>query len=377
LLVPGELCDGKDNDGDAVVDEGAACDEVPLVAFIPQGAQLANLDVRMARELAIMNQIFSPTHFRWANTQDAPSDYRSFDPKDLETAANQLGQRLGRTYIAKHPALVTAAGDNPAGLDFYVPVLFAEKLELVPPKSGISTLPNARCGGVRVSDLPSPVSGLIVLTEARAPETLAHEMGHYLGLCHTHEQLDRYAVQSTTAVASFASSPACESSGDGICDTPVDPGLENCFRADLCQLQCHAGEHPDASNVMSYYLGCRRALSPDQLTEAARNLQLRRAWFRCQDAHDCPCEPSLRNGCPPEMSCHPSGPADAPFLCELDGNSVPGAPCRSAGNCSARAFCIAGGREGGGRCVRPCENEPGCTCLDVGLRVRVCAEDLQ
>ncbi|MEY4582626.1 MAG: hypothetical protein RL701_7329, partial [Pseudomonadota bacterium] len=40
LLVPGELCDGKDNDGDAVVDEGAACDEVPLVAFIPQGAQL-------------------------------------------------------------------------------------------------------------------------------------------------------------------------------------------------------------------------------------------------------------------------------------------------------------------------------------------------
>ena len=29
--------------------------------------------------------------------------------------------------------------------------------------------------------------GLVVVGRRRAPTTLAHELGHFLGLCHTHE----------------------------------------------------------------------------------------------------------------------------------------------------------------------------------------------
>ena len=366
----GELCDGKDNDGDQQVDEDGACDTIPLVAFVPQGFQPANIEERLARELSILNQMYSPIQFRWAVTRDAPASYRELDMQYMEIAARDLSQRLSKTH---HPSLAAARAPNgdEAGFDFYIPVLYVEKLDMAPPKAGVSTLPNATCGGVRVSDAPSPVSGLIVVTEARQPETLAHEMGHYLGLCHTHEQLERFSVVRGDAAS-------CDQSGDGICDTPVDPGAQSCFRAEVCELQCHAGEHPDAFNVMSYYFGCRRALSAEQRAEVARNLRLRRGWFRCQDPADCPCDPSLKNACPDDMSCHPSGSASSAFLCELDGPGAPGTACRSASQCSARAFCLSTGHGGAAaRCVRPCDGEPGCTCLDVGLPTRICAQDLE
>jgi Pregnancy-associated plasma protein-A len=256
-----------------------------------------------------------------------------------------------------------------------VAVLYAETLSVDPPKAGVSTLPNSRCGGIRISDQPSPPSGLIVVTEARQPETLAHEMGHYLGLCHTFEQVARFAVQNTSGVSD------CERTGDGICDTPVDPGIPACFRTGFsCELECHAGEHPDASNIMSYYIGCRRALTQEQLAEAARNLALRRGWFRCLDPRDCPCDPTLKTACPLEMSCHPAGSAsnESGFACELDGSGEPGTFCKAASQCSARALCVGGSTAGSaGRCVRPCDGEPGCTCMDVGLGLRACAEDLR
>jgi hypothetical protein len=361
---PSEQCNHIDDDNDGHIDEGGACDEIPLVAFVPQGARLINLELRMQDELAILNRVFSPTRFRWARTREAPAKYRSFEPKNMELAASTFAQSESKYRTGQKAA---AAGDE-APLDFYVAVLFAEKLKLDPPKSGISTLPNARCGGVRVSDTPSPVSGLIVLTEARQPETLAHEMGHYLGLCHTHEQVGRLAIQADGL-------EVCERTGDSICDTADDPGPPSCFQAAQCELMCRDGARPDPFNIMSYYLGCRRVLTPEQLTEAARNLTLRKAWFRCQDPRACPCDPKLKAACPAEMSCHPGGSGDAPWWCELDGVGAPGTPCGDASQCSARSFCLGGAENA--RCVRPCDDEAGCTCLDVGLPLRVCAQDLR
>ena len=364
LGLASERCNDLDDDGDGHIDEDGACDEVPLVAFVPQGARLANLEQRMADELAILNRVLAPTRFRWDRTREAPARYRTFEPRYMEQAANTLGQSESQFYMTSHPS-----GSGATGLPFYVAVLFAEKLKVEPPKSGMSTLPNARCGGVRISDAPSPVSGLIVLTEARQPETLTHEMGHYLGLCHTHEQVERFSVQADGV-------ELCERSGDSVCDTPTDPGPPGCFQAAPCELMCRDGSRPDPFNIMSYYLGCRRVLTPEQLTEAARNLALRKAWFRCQDPRACPCDPKLKAACPAEMSCHPGGSGDAPWWCELDGVGTPGAPCTDASHCGTRAFCL-GGASSGARCVRPCEEEPGCGCVDVGLSVRVCAQDLR
>ncbi|HET8935745.1 MAG TPA: hypothetical protein VFN67_19995, partial [Polyangiales bacterium] len=259
-----ELCDAKDNDADGLIDEGDVCADVPLVAFIPEGAELVNHELRMQEDLAILNRVFAPTKFQWARTRKAQANYRKFDPKEMEVAASHLSQSES-AYLPGRT--VTSSDDaDSRGLDFYIPILYTEELKMRPPKSGISTLPNARCGGVRLSDQPSPISGLIVLGQSRQPETLAHEMGHYLGLCHTHEQLGRFVIAGEPLAE-------CQLSGDSICDTPSDPGPPGCYQAEPCMLMCRDASRPDPFNIMSYYLGCRRALSPEQLSVAARNLQ--------------------------------------------------------------------------------------------------------
>jgi Pregnancy-associated plasma protein-A len=373
-LQPVEVCDGHDNDLDGRVDEDGVCDAVPLVAFVPAGAKLLNLEARMDEELAILNRVFEPTKFRWAKTDQVAARYRSFDPADLESAARAMSQAWSRFYLARQAAQGQLAADS-GGFDFYVPVLFSEKLKLDPPKAGLSTLPNSRCGGVRVSDQPAPPHGLIVLTEARQPETLAHEMGHYLGLCHTHEELAHFALATSNSLT-------CQISGDGICDTADDPGPDRCLRPERCTVECsEPPAHPDPFNIMSYYIGCRRALSAEQISEAERNLSLRRAWFRCLDPRDCPCDPAGAIGCPGEMSCHPGESEAAAWSCELDGPAVPGAACRQTSQCSAQAFCVgpasSPGDKSGYRCVRPCRPGPDCTCADVGLRFQVCAQDFR
>jgi hypothetical protein len=363
-----ESCDGLDNDGDGKVDEDAVCDPVPLVAFVPSGAKLANLEVRMQQELAILNNLFAPTSFRWAKTDIAPASLRIFDPKDLEKTAQVLSQIWSKYALARQTQTPAAVS---GGFDFYVAVLFTEKLTLDPPKSAISTLPNARCGGVRVSDAPSPPYGLIVLSEARQPETLTHEMGHYLGLCHTHEDVSRFAVTGQNGLT-------CQISGDGICDTADDPGPAECALHDACALDCSKRPaHPDPFNVMSYYIGCRRNLSSDQIAEARRNLTLRRGWFRCLDPRDCPCEAVKPRDCPPEMSCRPGALQNSGWACGLDGPALPGASCVDASQCSLQSFCAGEAGQQSGRCIRPCQPGPACTCKDVGLAFQVCGQDIE
>lgn len=372
LLLPplsqgnAELCDSQDNDDDGKIDEGDACAEVPLVAFVADGAQLANHELRMQDELAILNRVYAPTRFHWARVRKAAAQYRKFDPKDLESAASHLSQSESRFL----PGRADAISNDPdsRGLDFYIPVLYTEELKMRPPKSGMSTLPNGHCGGVRLSDLPSPISGLIVLSEARQPETLAHELGHYLGLCHTHEQLGSFVVSGEPLAE-------CQLSGDSVCDTPSDPGPPGCYQTEPCMLMCRDASRPDPFNIMSYYLGCRRVLTPEQLSVTARNLVLRRGWFRCQDPRGCQCDPARKAACPLEMSCRPSGAGDAPWYCELDGANLPGTLCQDSSQCSRRAFC-AGSAQTGNRCIRPCNEEPDCSCSDVGLPIGVCREDL-
>lgn len=60
--------------------------------------------------------------------------------------------------------------------------------------------------------------------------TLAHEVGHYLGLYHTHNVMDSMIVDSITMDTinygiEFVDQSNCEFAGDGICDTAADPLL--------------------------------------------------------------------------------------------------------------------------------------------------------
>ncbi len=46
--------------------------------------------------------------------------------------------------------------------------------------------------------------------------TLAHELGHYFSLAHTHE---------TNGGSELVNGTNCSTAGDDLCDTPADPGL--------------------------------------------------------------------------------------------------------------------------------------------------------
>ena len=127
---------------------------------------------------------------------------------------------------------------------------------------------------------------------------------------------------------------------------------------------------------MSYYFGCRRALSGQQMAEVERTLALRRGWARCLDPEDCPCAPGVPGGCPADMSCQPVASGSA-WACVLDGPAPPGAACRYVNQCSRGSFCLAERATAAGRCVRPCgQVELDCECNDVGLPYRICVQDL-
>lgn len=363
-----EVCNGRDDDADDKIDEADACRAVPLVAFVPRGAQLTELAQRMAADLEIANRAFAPIQFAWAKQVEVPGELRAVDPDRLDTLARLLSQSESSYVRARTQP--NAAQDDPAqaGLPFYVAVLFAERIRAEPPKAAISTLPNATCGGVRISDTPSPAYGVVVLSDQRTPQSLSHELGHYLGLCHTHETLDRIAAVP-------ASVPSCKRSGDGICDTAQDPGPEACNEVAPCDFYCAASSaRPNAANLMSYYMHCRQGFTPEQLAEVSHGLELRRGWFRCLDPQDCPCDPAAR-ACPMDMSCHPRSAAANAWNCELDGPGWPGTACQASSQCGFGAICMSGANAAG-RCIRPCAASADCKCEDVGLPFPVCAQDL-
>lgn len=91
--------------------------------------------------------------------------------------------------------------------------------------------------------------------------TLAHEIGHFFGLLHTHE---------TARGVELVDRSNCESAGDLICDTPADPnlaatGLAGCTY-DAAFTDPRGDRYlPDPSNIMSYApASCRRKFSQDQ-----------------------------------------------------------------------------------------------------------------
>lgn len=85
-------------------------------------------------------------------------------------------------------------------------------------------------------------------------QILAHEIGHCIGLFHTHEVF--YGVEEIPRSGSLKN---CENAGDLLCDTPADHNLNNnssyvdgaCYYVGGVELNGYAYE-PDPSNIMSY-----------------------------------------------------------------------------------------------------------------------------
>lgn len=92
--------------------------------------------------------------------------------------------------------------------------------------------------------------------------TFAHELGHYLGLLHTH---------STSNGEELVDGSNCSSTGDLLCDTPADPNLSGNVGSDCIYTGTdtdanNAIYNPDTENLMSYSpKDCRTQFSTDQI----------------------------------------------------------------------------------------------------------------
>lgn len=107
---------------------------------------------------------------------------------------------------------------------------------------------------------------------------IAHELGHYLDLYHTHDAPLGPECPNGTA---------CATTGDLVCDTPADPGLynpitevsrvnESCVYDNSAPLPANCDQtpyNPPVYNLMSYSPHtCRREFTPGQISRALQTL---------------------------------------------------------------------------------------------------------
>ena len=115
--------------------------------------------------------------------------------------------------------------------------------------------------------------------------TLAHEMGHFFGLFHTHGNSN-----TPGATNELVNGSNCDSSGDYICDTPADPVLSSSLVNSSCNYTGSSTDSnndtyiPDPNNIMSYSRkSCRTLFSDEQYARINSTYQLSRNNLKCPD----------------------------------------------------------------------------------------------
>jgi hypothetical protein len=371
-----EICDGTDNDGDGAIDEDAECAPIPIVAVVvadergqssysPEeiAAAVAELDAAFARDDGY-GLSFELAHIAVVNEPD----WLDLGPEE-------------RQHIVDVGELLARRGAELEIDEFWVPVIFTDTLVVDGvPRPGLSTVPNGICGNARRIWERQPAVGWVALAKRRWPTTLAHEMGHFLGLCHTHEApppIERVGGDGSLAEA-HACDDRCSSDPDGLCDTAVDPGPQSCAIDDACLVHCATGDRPDVRNMMAYYPQCRTLFSEEQALAMRKTIALRRGWHRCLGPEGCTCAPEAQD-CPDGMQCDPFDVrGEVVWRCELEGAAMPGGTCDAFVGCGMGSICVeTPGRES--RCARTCT--PGampCRCEAITTpAVHVCREDLR
>lgn len=130
------------------------------------------------------------------------------------------------------------------------------------------------------AEFPGGLDFMMIATSCmKNGSTLAHEMGHYLGLYHTH---------TSTFGNEAVDGSDCATQGDLICDTPADPNLSGDVNNDGCIYEGTSLDEngqtytPSVTNLMSYTSKeCRYEVTEEQLSKALWTLQNQRTYLNC------------------------------------------------------------------------------------------------
>jgi PKD repeat protein len=135
---------------------------------------------------------------------------------------------------------------------------------------------NSVCGYAYYPGGPDTI--IMVNSCALNGSTLAHEMGHFFSLRHTHGGTANELVDGSN----------CTTEGDYLCDTPADPTLSYSNVTSSCvyigsDTDANGDTYmPDPSNVMSYSRKeCRTLFSPQQYARLYATFQTTRNNFNC------------------------------------------------------------------------------------------------
>lgn len=122
-----------------------------------------------------------------------------------------------------------------------------------------------------------PDAAFISGTCATNGSTLAHEIGHYMGLMHTHGGSSDELVDGSN----------CSTEGDLFCDTPADPTLSGlvdtaCMYTGTALDANNQPYQPDVTNIMSYSRKvCRTSFSPMQYAMVNATYWSDRTYLQC------------------------------------------------------------------------------------------------
>lgn len=184
---------------------------------------------------------------------------------DKEEVANTILNYLNSTYISTgiqfvlvgsryldiiDNALYDKAADKAEQDKIYNKYNHSDALDIFVFSQGNNNLEDGILAGI-AHDIPS--TACFIFSYYYASETVAHEVGHCLGLFHTHHGTSIYERYANT-IPELVNGSNSTYAGDYIADTPADPCTWNKGLFDDLGFRDSNGEiyRPDPYNIMSY-----------------------------------------------------------------------------------------------------------------------------